>query len=129
MMISDSLKNRIIALLQPHKPQKIILFGSHAREDANADSDIDLIVVLDTNRYPKNFREKMEITLPVSSSLSPLKEKIPIDLIVYTRPMYDKFLRLNSMFSREILKSGVTLYEINHLRMDRQSVRRPASHS
>ncbi|NOY61105.1 MAG: nucleotidyltransferase domain-containing protein [Calditrichaeota bacterium] len=117
-MLSNSIKNKIIALLQPHKPQKIILFGSHARGDANADSDIDLMVVLDTNKYPKNFHEKMEMYLPVSSSLSPLKENIPIDLIVYTRPMYDKFLKLNSMFSREILKSGVTLYEINHSRMD-----------
>lgn len=122
-MLSDSLKNKIIALLQPHKPQKIILFGSHARGDANADSDIDLMVVLDTNQYPKNFREKMDLYLPVSRSLTQLNEQIPIDLIVHSKPMHDKFLELNSMFAREIINKGVILYEATDTRMAQPSTR------
>lgn len=122
-MISDSLKNEIIALLQPHKPQKIILFGSHARGDANADSDIDLMVVLDTNQYPKNFHEKMEMYLPVSRSLTQLNEQIPIDLIVHSKPMHDKFLELDSMFAREITNNGVILYEAADTRMAQTSTR------
>ncbi len=36
---------------------------------------------------------------------------MPIDLIVYTKPMYERFVDLKSMFSREVLKRGIVLYE------------------
>jgi len=36
---------------------------------------------------------------------------IPIDLIVYTKPMYNKFNELGSLFSKEISQKGIVLYE------------------
>ena len=116
-MLSKSLKNEIIRLLKPHHPYKIILFGSHARGDVHEHSDIDLLVVLDSDFFPKTFREKMDIYLPISKALSSLKNDISIDLMVYTKPMYKKFLELDSMFSREILKNGIVLYEADFSRV------------
>lgn len=40
-----------------------------------------------------------------------------IDLIVYTYPLYNKFLSKGSMFSREINQKGIVLYERNYERV------------
>jgi predicted nucleotidyltransferase len=38
--------DRIVSRLAAWQPDRIILFGSHARGDARSDSDLDLLVVL-----------------------------------------------------------------------------------
>jgi predicted nucleotidyltransferase len=85
---------------------KIILFGSHASGKDHPSSDIDLLVVLDSFETPKDFRERSENYLKVSRALRELERKFPIDLIVYTRPEFDKFIEIGSMFSKTILKEG-----------------------
>jgi len=101
----------IIETLEKDHPEKIILFGSHAYGTVSEDSDIDLIVVTRDEFFPKNYRERMEVQLKISRKLSEIIKKIPIDLIVYTKPMYKKFLALDSLFAREIVQNGRVLYE------------------
>ena len=93
---------------------KIILFGSLASGDNQLDSDIDLIVVTNDEYLPKSYKEKSDLYLKVSRSLIDLTEKIPIDLLVYTKPMYNKFNELGSLFSKEISQKGIVLYESNN---------------
>jgi hypothetical protein len=54
------------------------------------------------------------VYLKVSSALTDITGKIPIDLIVYTKPMYNKFNELGSLFSKEISQKGLVLYEADH---------------
>jgi len=105
---------RIITRLKPLKPYKVILFGSHARGNATDESDIDLLVVTNDNVIPKSFREKMDIHLKVAKELAELREEVEIDLIVFTKPMFKRFLELDSMFSRKIIKEGIVLYESHY---------------
>jgi hypothetical protein len=49
--------------------------------------------------------------LKVSNVLTDITRKTPIDLIVYTKPMYEKFIELGSLFSKEISRKGTVLYE------------------
>ena len=105
---------RIITGLKPLKPYKVILFGSHARGNATDESDIDLLVVTNDLTIPKSFREKMDIHLKVAKQLAELREEMEIDLIVFTKPMFKKFLEMDSMFSRKITKEGIVLYESHY---------------
>jgi predicted nucleotidyltransferase len=93
---------------------KIILFGSLTSGDVRLDSDVDLIVVTNDDHLPKSYKEKSEVYLKVSSALTDITEKIPIDLIVYTRPMYNKFNELGSLFSKEVSQKGIVLYEVDN---------------
>jgi len=54
--------------------------------------------------------------LRVSAVLRDIKKKIPIDLIVHTKPMHEKFIELGSQFSKEVLAKGKILYEKKSLK-------------
>jgi predicted nucleotidyltransferase len=101
----------IVDILKKLDPYKIILFGSHATGAAQTGSDIDIIVVTNDDYMPENYRQKSELYLKVSNVLSEFLRKTPIDLIVYTKPMYYRFNELGSVFSKEIGKKGIVLYE------------------
>ncbi len=101
----------IIERLKQIKPAKVILFGSHAQGTASAESDLDLLVVTNDDRLPQNYHEKEQIYLEVARLLRDVRGVIPVDLIVHTRPMYARFVEMNSLFARELLQEGVLLYE------------------
>lgn len=93
---------------------KIILFGSYAYGTPTDNSDIDILVVTSDNFMPKTYAEKSKLVLKINALIADEKSKIPIDLIIHTLPMHEKFIELNSIFSREILQKGKILYERNN---------------
>ena len=99
----------IIEKLKTIQPYKIILFGSCAYGVPDEGSDIDLLVVLNSETMPQNFQENMDNKLFVRNALQGLNKHVSIDLIVHTRPMYKKFNEMGSMFSRELLERGQVL--------------------
>ena len=96
------LKNALAHL----NPYQAVLFGSYAYGEVHEDSDIDLIVVLDKNEPPKNFDERAANYSSVKKYFRALKNKIPMDLIVYTRSEWDNFLQADNSFTREIMEKG-----------------------
>ena len=90
---------------------KVILFGSHANENADNESDIDLLVVLDENTLPDNYDEWLEIKMKVRRTLREINKEVAIDLLVYTRPQYDLITKEMNSFQKEIHETGKVLYE------------------
>lgn len=111
MKLDDALKHEIITRLKPLQPEKVILFGSYAYGEPHKDSDIDLLIVTNDEFMPQNYQEKSAVYLKVARVMRELEKKMPIDLIVHTKKMHEKFLELNSMFCKKIQKDGVILYE------------------
>ncbi len=103
------LKKKIISLLGPLDPEKIILFGSYAWGEPTDESDIDLYIVTKDSILPRSYQERSEINLRYARAISDLVGLVPVDLIVHTRPMHERFIEVDSMFSRKILQSGVSL--------------------
>jgi len=104
----------IVEKLIQTQPEKIILFGSYANGEPSADSDLDILVVTGDNIIPSSFSEKSQIYLRVSNVISDIKKVFPVDLIVHTKAMHQKFIELDSLFARELLKNGKVLYEKNN---------------
>ncbi len=102
---------QILSLLKKVNPKLIILFGSYSHGKSSEDSDLDLLVVLNSNRIPRTYDEKLELKLSVRKIIRSINKKIPIDLLVFTIPEYEEFLKSNSSFSKEIIESGKVLYE------------------
>lgn len=96
-------------ILAELNPYKAVLFGSYAYGEPTDDSDIDLIVVLNKNELPRNFDEQSENYSFVKKYFSFLKDKVPMDLIVYTKREWEEFVKADSSFTREILTKGKNL--------------------
>lgn len=89
--------------------EKVILFGSVARGEDDSDSDIDLYVVTKDESMPATWSDKNHIYLSVSRQLRDLRKQYPIDLIVHTKAMYQKFIQQQSFMANEILTTGVSI--------------------
>ena len=83
-------------------PERIVLFGSHARGDASEDSDVDLLVIMRTRKRPTE--QALEIRRRVS-------RHFPLDLLVRTPREVARRLKLKDCFLTSILAEGETLYE------------------
>jgi len=64
--IVGRLKERLVQLYG-ERLKGVYLFGSHAREEADAESDIDLLIVLD---YVNNYSKEIERTSEMVAELS-----------------------------------------------------------
>ncbi|HOU11902.1 MAG TPA: nucleotidyltransferase domain-containing protein [Anaerolineae bacterium] len=104
----------IVACLKPLDPAQVILFGSGARAASAEVGDLDLLVVTKAEYLPHTYREKEEIYLTVAQALRAIRQRIPVDLIVQTRPMYARFIEQNSQFARRVVQEGRVLYESDH---------------
>jgi predicted nucleotidyltransferase len=93
-------------------PQTIILFGSYAYGHPTADSDVDLLVVLD----------RPSATLHDAGTISQaIDHPFPVDLVVQGTADWDEWLREGALFAREVSEKGLVLYEAGDSRVGRQS--------
>ena len=84
------------------RPEKIILFGSYAYGTPHAESDVDVLVIMDT---PLRTREQaFEIARSVEHHFG-------LDLIVRTPDQLAERIALGDSFLKEAVEKGKTLYE------------------
>lgn len=88
-----------------YHPEKIVLFGSRARNEEKAHSDIDLFIIKDTKKK-RPFRIQ-----DVFRALRGLDRQYSLDVIVYTPDEVKKRLSLGDPFVTEVLRNGRVMYE------------------
>lgn len=84
-------------------PQKIILFGSYARGNPRPESDVDLLIVMETS-----LKETKQALL-IDQSLN--RDLFGLDLIVHTPQKLAERIALGDSFLKEITTQGKVLYE------------------
>lgn len=87
------------------RPQKIILFGSHAYGKPQWDSDVDLLVVM-----PFKGRHTSK-AIEILNRLNPARA---LDLLVRTPRQVEKRLAMDDFFMSEIIERGRVMYEADH---------------
>jgi uncharacterized protein len=91
---------RLVA--ERYHPQKIILFGSYAYGTPRPESDVDILVVMDTPLRPTQQVQQ------IRAYLNPL---FGLDLLVYTPQVLAQRLAWGDGFLQEIIAKGRVLYE------------------
>lgn len=107
----DQIINGITATIKEEGAEKIILFGSYASGSPDKDSDLDIIVITADNYIPVTNREKMELHHKYNLLIKKFRKVISIDMLVYTKLMYQKLQETGSLFTNEINLKGKVLYE------------------
>jgi predicted nucleotidyltransferase len=96
----DEIKRRILAVSDP---EQIILFGSHARGNAGADSDVDLLVIENDVDAPR--RESVRLRNALRGLL------VPVDVLVATSEQVERYRDAVGLIYRSILRDGRVIYE------------------
>ena len=83
------------------RPDKIILFGSHAYGTPHEDSDVDILVIMPArNELDQAFKIRVAIPAP-----------FPMDLLVRTPRNLKWRLEEGESFSTEVVSKGKVMYE------------------
>lgn len=89
-------------IVEKFKPQKIILFGSYARGNPRPESDVDMLVVMET--LLKEAQQAIQICQQI-------EYRFGLDLIVHTPKYLTERVNMGDWFLRDVLKEGKVLYE------------------
>jgi uncharacterized protein len=95
-----AIRKYVNQVVEKFHPQRVILFGSHAYGKPDADSDVDLLVVMPA---------KNELTM-MGRIRKALWAPFPMDLIVRTPENLAKRLVWNDWFLKEVFEKGIVLY-------------------
>jgi uncharacterized protein len=98
---SDGIAARIAPLLTRHGAVKAFLIGSYARQSADAWSDVDLVVVMPS--------EKSFVDRPLE--LTDILEALPVavDVLVYTPQEFDRGMRRGRGIFDVIAREGIAI--------------------
>ncbi|MBN1796030.1 MAG: nucleotidyltransferase domain-containing protein [Sedimentisphaerales bacterium] len=85
--------------------ERVILFGSYSEGTADADSDVDLLIIGSFEGRPVDTSVKIRMKL---------RPQFPVDLLVRTPEMVNQRLNMGDNFIRDILENGKVLYEADN---------------
>ena len=92
-------------IVEKFKPQKIILFGSYARGNPRPESDVDLLVVMDTPL--REVQQAIQICQQI-------EYRFGLDLIVHTPKYLAERVKMGDSFLRDVIKEGKVIYEFGN---------------
>ena len=101
--LSDNYSEIVDRMREAGNPHKIVLFGSRARGDARVDSDIDLLVIEESElpRYRRAARYRRAVV-----GLFVAK-----DIVVWSPDEIEEWKEIPNAFITTILREGRVLYE------------------
>ena len=88
-------------IVEKFQPEKVILFGSYAHGQPKLESDVDLLVIMNT---PLRSRQQR---LEISRALSP--RPFPLDIIIRTPEQLEERIAMGDLFLLEITTKGKSI--------------------
>ena len=103
MVNEDNIRRVAARIAIAANAERVILFGSYARGEATEHSDVDLMVIAESDlpRF-KRSRELYSLIKPYP---------FPMDIIVYTPQEFERWRKSKVSFVSTVLREGKTLYE------------------
>jgi predicted nucleotidyltransferase len=89
-------------IVEGFAPQQVILFGSYAHGKPTADSDVDLLVVMDTEQPP------LHVAAHIADAI---EHPFAVDILVRKPSELEASLARRGSFATEVMTTGVVLYD------------------
>jgi predicted nucleotidyltransferase len=103
MDLTDQLPEITRRIIRTSNPDKIILFGSYARGNCSADSDLDLLIIV------PNIEHTRQESIRVRRALRGLL--VPVDIVIATPEQISRLGNVAGLVYRSALSEGKVLYE------------------
>lgn len=103
--IERTVQEMVRRIVERFDPERIILFGSQARGDAGPDSDIDLLVVMETD---SRRRSAVDIRMALDDIV------IPKDIMVVPPDEFERHRDIVGTLAYPAVREGRLLHERRH---------------
>jgi len=103
----EDIKRVAREIAEKFDPERIILFGSYAYGNPTDDSDVDLLVVMETKEEPAD----------VAARVLMLEPQHALEVLVRTPTELRRRIELGDGFWREVVGKGEVLYDREHARV------------
>jgi len=98
----EKINEMVRRIVKRFDPERIILFGSHAKGTAGSDSDVDLLIIMPVSG------SKREKQIEIGVALHDIR--IPMDIIVATPEEVERRKNLIGTIIRPALRKGEVIY-------------------
>jgi predicted nucleotidyltransferase len=100
--LDQELERWLPLLIEHERPEKIIVFGSYSVGQVHEWSDLDMVIVKETeDRFLERSRQVLRL----------LKPKVGLDVLVYTPAEFEQLSRDRAFVRDEIVHKGKVVYE------------------
>ena len=103
MHCASQIDDMVRRMVDRTAPARVILYGSYARNEADPDSDVDLLVLFD------ELQNRREIVTTLYESVKDIN--VPKDILIATTAEYDRFRTVVNTTFYDIGGDGKVLYE------------------
>lgn len=97
------LREVVRRIVAAYEPQRVFVFGSTARGDANPDSDYDLLVVVPDDAAPARRRSRLAYEALRGTGVA-------ADVLVCTQSYFDARRHLRASLVGTVLREGVAVH-------------------
>ena len=101
--VADLLAESVRRLRASLQAERIYLFGSRARDEANEDSDYDFLVVVHDSHLPRYKREQQAFRALCGMGIAK-------DVLVFTREEFERGLTVVASLPATVAREGRLLY-------------------
>ena len=103
-MITEKLVSAMVQrIVENYVPEKVIVFGSWARGEANGHSDVDLLVIIPYKGDKRDIQASMRLLLR--------DFRTPVDIIIASPEEIAERQHVNGLIYRPAIGEGMVLYE------------------
>jgi len=99
--VRNDIRRIVNQIVERFTPLQVVLFGSHAQGQADADSDVDLLVVM-----PNEVKQITSLDIRRAVSYN-----TPLDVLVYSQDALNARVTAGDFFLQDALETGEVLYE------------------
>lgn len=101
--MDDALQEIVNRLVVAYRPERVYLFGSHARGDAGPDSDIDLLVIVPDDAPPERRRSRLAYEALRGTGVA-------ADVVVWTRGYFERRRHVPASLPAVVEREGRLLH-------------------